>query len=62
MKNRFGNESMSSAVDMSGHLTPKWSDTLEFTREVNEDTLFIEVWSFSSFGSNDLIGTGIIIV
>lgn len=49
---------MSTAVDMSGHLAPKWTDALEFTREVIEDTLYIEVWSFSDFGSNDLIGTG----
>ena len=49
---------MTSAVNMSGHLSPSWTDSLEFTREVTEDTLYIEVWSFSEYGSNDLIGIG----
>lgn len=55
---RFGNESMSSAVHMGGHLNPQWTDELKFTREVEEDTLYVEVWSFSDWGSNDLIGVG----
>jgi hypothetical protein len=49
---------MSSAVSTNGGKTPKWSDTIHFTREVNEDTLYIEVWNFSEYGSNDLVGTG----
>jgi hypothetical protein len=55
---RFGDENLSSAVHNGGHNKPRWTDELQFTRETDENTLYIEVWNFSDFGSNDLIGVG----
>lgn len=42
---RFGNETMNTSVCSNGHTTPKWLDEIVFTRETNEDTLYVEVWA-----------------
>ena len=55
---RLGDENLSSSVHMGGHLNPKWTDKLILFRENNENTFYIEVWCFSDFGSNDLVGLG----
>ncbi|CAD8088612.1 unnamed protein product [Paramecium primaurelia] len=54
----FGNETMNTSVDAAGHTTPKWNDEIIFTRETNEDTLYIEVWAESLIGWNDFLGCG----
>lgn len=55
---RFGNETASSAVSTDGGKKPHWIDELMFTREVIEDTLYVELWNFSDLGSNDFLGIG----
>lgn len=54
----FGNETMNTQAHSGGGLTPRWNETLIFTRETNEDTLYIEVWHESLIGWNDFIGCG----
>lgn len=55
---RFGNETMNTAACNGGGKTPKWTEQLIFTRETNEDTLYLEVWHESLIGWNDFIGCG----
>ena len=55
---RFGHETMKTAVSSGAGITPKWSDELIYTRETNEDTLYIEVWHESLIGWDDFIGCG----
>lgn len=59
---RFGNETMNTSVNSGGHTTPRWNDEIIFTRETNEDTLYIEVWAESLIGWNDFLGCGIMII
>ena len=55
---RFNGDSIPSAVHENGGREPKWQDKLTFQKDITENIVVIEAWSFSEMGSNDFIGVG----
>jgi hypothetical protein len=54
----FGDERQSSSNAEDGGKNPKWQDCLIFDRDVKDETVMVECWSYSTLGSNDFLGAG----
>lgn len=55
---RLGDQNQTSAINRNGGKNPKFSDVLIFDKEIDEDTLYIEMWEYDETGDNDFIGIG----